>query len=482
MTITVHPLTILHSSMLMTDARSDRGSSASARSSPQINGLLSIAAALLDRQGNLLQWNAGFRRLLSTSVPALSGMNVARCFVTPSFAELVSSAEMNPVAEYWGMLELADLPSEPYPLRGCVWLSKRGVHLLAEHDLGRSPGRTGPQSDLEQSDLGQSLALRTLQREHDALKLHVQRVVETSLTDPLTGVGNRRRLDQALIAEIGRARRGREQLSAIMIDLDLFKRVNDEFGHATGDRVLTEICRRLQAHLRSSDTIARIGGEEFVVLLPNTRIKPALRKAELMRAEIADSLLPSLKQAFTASFGVAQLHPSEDGTSLLHRLDVALYRSKSDGRNRVTSAEARVVPGPPVIRNSQITHYRFWLPDTPRTHKGISELDLPGLGPAGFALELQQALRDDGLFKIWRASNAEVSEVDPSPGLFFDEDALVVAEQKHLAVELLVITKLSRPVLFQRLDLLAGTHWEMVGPSEPPYCATALNGCAGQGA
>ncbi|WP_192030857.1 GGDEF domain-containing protein [Pseudomarimonas arenosa] len=341
----MHPLTSLFDSVLSLDRQPDNQASPGWFFPNRASGLLSVAAAILDRKGALLQCNVGFSRLLPESTRLLPGANVGKHFVAPRFADLVRAAESSRLAGYAGPLAVGSPSMSLLPLRARVWLSRQGVHLLAEYDIDRLQGMAGRSHE---SDQHQDL-LQALQRDYDQLKLHTDSVVQTSLTDPLTGVGNRRKLDQALVDEISRVDRGGGPLSAIMIDLDLFKRVNDEFGHAAGDGVLVGIAHQLLAHLRASDTIARIGGEEFVVLLPNTKIKNALQKAEVMRSGVAESSPTNTNKKCTASFGVAQLRPSENGASLLHRLDVALYRSKAEGRNRVTSAEVhsvRSIPSP----------------------------------------------------------------------------------------------------------------------------------------
>jgi diguanylate cyclase (GGDEF)-like protein len=160
---------------------------------------------------------------------------------------------------------------------------------------------------------------------------------ELMLTDPLTGVANRRHLDERLAMELSRQARYEQPLSVIMTDIDWFKRVNDRFGHAMGDTVLRLFADRLRDTLRSSDFMARYGGEEFVLLLPNTRIEEAVALAERLREAAKHIRFDTPDLSLTASFGVTLAHPGEGMAEVLSRADEAMYLSKSGGRDRVTT-------------------------------------------------------------------------------------------------------------------------------------------------
>ncbi|MDR7335390.1 GGDEF domain-containing protein [Roseateles asaccharophilus] len=152
-------------------------------------------------------------------------------------------------------------------------------------------------------------------------------------TDALTGLPNRRSLDQALAAQLALARREGRPLSLLMLDLDRFKAVNDTHGHGVGDAVLRAFAQRVQAQLRPSDVCARYGGEEFVVLLSGTKELLAVDAADRLRRAVADGpLVPGV--AITVSVGLATWR-DEDAAALLARADAALYAAKRGGRNRV---------------------------------------------------------------------------------------------------------------------------------------------------
>jgi diguanylate cyclase (GGDEF)-like protein len=160
----------------------------------------------------------------------------------------------------------------------------------------------------------------------------------TAMTDPLTGVTNRRGFFEIGERLLERARFGNEPLAIVMFDLDRFKGINDQFGHATGDEVLIAFCRLASAQLRTDDLFARIGGEEFATLLPNTALHDALRLAERVRAVIEGATHAVREDVvrITVSVGVA---PLNEGTAALDAFlsaaDIALYRAKAAGRNRV---------------------------------------------------------------------------------------------------------------------------------------------------
>ncbi len=152
--------------------------------------------------------------------------------------------------------------------------------------------------------------------------------------DLLTGLWNRQRFEAELDAELERAHRYNTPCSLIMLDLDHFKAINDAAGHDAGDRVLAHMGRLLASEVRMPDRVARWGGEEFMVLLPQTELTAAVRMAERLRARVADADT-GIGTGCTASLGVAACTDSGHRSALLKRLDDALYRAKENGRDRV---------------------------------------------------------------------------------------------------------------------------------------------------
>ena len=163
-----------------------------------------------------------------------------------------------------------------------------------------------------------------------------------SNTDPMTGVSNRRHFMPLLRQEIIRGHRLNNRVSLLMLDIDHFKKINDTYGHPTGDLVictLADICRR---ESREIDVVARLGGEEFAILLPETAMQEALVVAERVRAAVENTPIKSLGNiefSFTVSIGAAEQPPGEKSEEkLIGMADAALYQAKTSGRNRVVSA------------------------------------------------------------------------------------------------------------------------------------------------
>jgi diguanylate cyclase (GGDEF)-like protein len=159
----------------------------------------------------------------------------------------------------------------------------------------------------------------------------VVRLAVASMRDELTGLLNRRAMNEALMRLWARQQRSPTALSALVIDLDDFKRVNDTQGHARGDEVLRQVARLLEGELRAGDRVGRAGGEEFWVFLPDTPPEQAAVLAERLRQRVAEATLGT-----TLSVGLAALGSGDSSAmQVIERADAALYRAKQTGRNRV---------------------------------------------------------------------------------------------------------------------------------------------------
>ena len=168
-----------------------------------------------------------------------------------------------------------------------------------------------------------------------------RKLVELAATDPLTGLSNRRNLRVLAEQVLAQARRAGQPTALVIVDIDNFKHTNDQYGHEVGDQVLMHIGTLLSTTCRAQDIVARWGGEEFLILLPNTQAGDALMLAERLRHAAATQPLLYANQAIapTISLGVAELDAEEALDSAIARADQALYRRKDEGRNRVTAAE-----------------------------------------------------------------------------------------------------------------------------------------------
>ncbi len=170
------------------------------------------------------------------------------------------------------------------------------------------------------------------------------RLREETLRDPLTGLFNRRFLDESLERELARTRRDNLPLALLMIDIDHFKQLNDTYGHPAGDEIIRRVGGLIQSRARSGDLPCRYGGEEFLLVLPNMTLATAVERAEEWRVAFANdwTVIGNHAVAVTVSIGVA-VFPCHGGSAraLIEAVDQALYAAKRGGRNRVVAATAR---------------------------------------------------------------------------------------------------------------------------------------------
>lgn len=220
-----------------------------------------------------------------------------------------------------------------------------GAYVL--EDLGSQNGtfvwgKPASAVQLRQGDLirlGPSVTLRFCWMDEHQKNL-LEELYETSVRDPLTGAFNRRHFAERLESELAYAKRHEAELSLLLLDIDYFKRINDQYGHLEGDRVLQELTRACHLGLRTEDMFARYGGEEFAVLLRGVPLAGAARAAERLRAAIAERVFvgtPSL--AVSVSVGCASLGCIEDASAgaLIRVADLRLYEAKQAGRGRVVA-------------------------------------------------------------------------------------------------------------------------------------------------
>ncbi len=257
--------------------------------------------------------------LLDYQLPDLDGLEVCRRLkadpVTASIPVIFITANQDPVLEAEGLEAGAvDFVTKPYS--AAVLRARLNTHIAIQH------------------------ALQRLQHTHQALQQAYTALEDLASTDKLTGAWNRRRLADAVANEMERLKRYDHPLSLIILDIDFFKKINDTFGHMTGDQVLARLAAIAQSSLRVTDALARWGGEEFVILTANATLHSATLMAERLRTTIAQTVFPTVEH-LTVSLGVAECLPGEDWESWFQRADAALYRAKTQGRNQVQAAPER---------------------------------------------------------------------------------------------------------------------------------------------
>ncbi len=190
---------------------------------------------------------------------------------------------------------------------------------------------TGDNQTLEQIIKERTVELAKLNQK---LEQNMHQLEHLAAHDVLTGVFNRRMFEQLLEIEIKRANRYSQPLSVVLADVDLFKNVNDQYGHSTGDQVLCAIAQTFAEHIREGDILARWGGEEFAIILPNLAAEQAIDMTERLRQSIATSRYDHGIQV-TCSFGVSSFVEEDSINSLFSRMDTALYQAKDSNRNTV---------------------------------------------------------------------------------------------------------------------------------------------------
>ena len=293
----------------------------------------SALVAILDKDGKLLSWNSSFEPLRQT----LPDAGFVRDFLsTPSkilFDEFLKNtlherARKNANLEFawenrWGDFSSLFLP-----------LPDERILFIAEAVFGVRDLET---ITAELENIKRSLAIKETE-----LKAVIAQADEISHTDALTLLPNRKRIIADLQREVIFSDRYGTPLAISMVDIDYFKKINDTYGHVSGDNILRKLAMELRDHIRHPDTIGRYGGEEFLVVLPHSTIKAAAEQAERLRRHVCSLILQSDENeiSLTISIGIAQyrIH-KEDWQEFLSRADAALYQAKNNGRNQWVVSE-----------------------------------------------------------------------------------------------------------------------------------------------
>ncbi|MFW5823843.1 MAG: GGDEF domain-containing protein, partial [Marinobacter sp.] len=235
----------------------------------------------------------------------------------------------------------------------CRYLDQGDVHeqeVLARHHENGDFAAEVSLSLLEPQSSDRILELRDISR-HKALERQLNRL---ATRDPLTDALNRRAFDQAARSELERARRYGHGFCMALLDLDHFKRINDQYGHDAGDQVLVAFADCCRQQLRTTDRLARFGGEEFVILLVDTELDAAGQLLERIRKAIHGLILKELPagQGIRFSAGLTQWQPGDTLESMVHRADQALYQAKRSGRDRIATSALATETSPSPERTS----------------------------------------------------------------------------------------------------------------------------------
>ena len=298
--------------------------------------LQALAIAVIGPEGRVRNANRGFRSAVGAD-DATSNAHAATFLVLPTFESLRDADAFGPEGTlYRGRITLQHASGDATTLRGEVRRHASAYLLVAEHETQELQAMAAAMIDLTEQ---MARTQRELVQTKHELEARERELAAMAITDPLTGLANRRELDRRLSEEIARSQRTGAPLSLVMLDLDRFKAFNDRYGHPAGDDCLRTVAGILAKSTRPYDVVARYGGEEFVLMLPGTDQAEAVARAEDLRAEIARSDLPGMDARITASFGVASFADRGPGR-LMRAADDALYEAKRAGRNRVHAAGA----------------------------------------------------------------------------------------------------------------------------------------------
>lgn len=299
-----------------------------------LDPLYAVAFAILTEDGELVHANQGFLRILDTARMRGETGDVRSLFVHPTFAQLLSFASEVAGPVYRGIINVGNSSIFCRSLKGTVHRGGGQVLLVAEYDVVEMEALNAQVIELNEE---LAAAQREIARSNRKLRVSEARLRELSLTDPLTGLGNRRRLMDYLGDAIERYKRNQEPFSIVMADIDFFKKVNDTYGHDVGDDVLVAFARLLSSCIRSIDLVARLGGEEFVIVMVATPMYQAMQKAEQLRVATEQLSFANMQCGITGSFGVAEYLLGDGVDGLLKKVDECVYRAKHGGRNRVSA-------------------------------------------------------------------------------------------------------------------------------------------------
>jgi diguanylate cyclase (GGDEF)-like protein len=295
----------------------------------------SLLVVLVDKEGVLISWNPSFDWLRQTR----RGKTHLQNFLSSASQELFDqmlSTTLDQRMRTKGELEFTAEDRVDHFVCLLVPMPGQRALLIAE------PVTLSSELEAVVADLQRTKRILTIKETE--LKAVIAQADEVSHTDALTFLPNRRQIIGDLQREVIFSDRYGTPLTVSMLDIDYFKKINDTYGHTSGDQVLRTLANELRNHIRHPDTIGRYGGEEFLIVLPHSPLKAAAEQAERLCRHTRSLLIKAgeHKIAVTVSIGIAQykIH-NEDWESLLNRADAALYKAKHNGRDQWAAAEER---------------------------------------------------------------------------------------------------------------------------------------------
>jgi diguanylate cyclase (GGDEF)-like protein len=293
----------------------------------------SLFVVLLDQEGSLLSWNPTFDLLKQVQTEKTLLKDFLSASSEARFGELLSISVQQRIRTK-GELEFAGETRNDHCV--CLLIPLPGQHVLLIGEPVASP------AELEAVTAELQRTKRILTIKETELKAVIAQAEEVSHTDALTFLPNRRQVIGDLQKEVIFSDRYGTPLSISMLDIDLFKNINDTYGHIVGDDVLRRLAAELREHIRYPDTIGRYGGEEFLIVLPHSTVNAAAEQAERLCKHVQSLLIKAGEQEIklTVSIGLAQYKfHKEDWEAFLIRADTALYQAKNKGRNQWAVSE-----------------------------------------------------------------------------------------------------------------------------------------------
>ena len=305
---------------------------------PLLKDLTAVVVAVLDEHGMVIDANQGFKELLAL-LPKFEHANARSLFVQPDFSHFTHTEKETPDSQgqlYQGILNLGNPDTTCRSLNGSVYRVELKYLIVGEYDVADLERLSASVLELN-DELAQTQ--RQLVKANRTLKANEAKITKMMLTDPLTNIPNRRAFDQKLQEEMDRFARYKEPCCLALADIDHFKSVNDTYGHDVGDVVIQRFAETLHNNKRAPDFVARVGGEEFIILLPNTELEQGVLVVDRLRKEFGEQCYEAIDRPVTASFGITAMLKPDTKDSVIKRADGGLYRAKESGRNQVARKE-----------------------------------------------------------------------------------------------------------------------------------------------